>query len=139
MLQLVLAATLPLLAVILHGWAVAITQPLLPNIAWPAPQGQWLASALGGPLPYRGPDPAALYTRLVQEKGLNGIHLDTLAQHLAGSMAELEIAAVSGAATVVLAAVVTGPVARMLLSHLSRPASCLASCIPRLYLAASAI
>lgn len=57
-------------------------------------QGQWLCAALGGPIPYHGPDPAALCTRLIEEKGLNSTHLDTLAQHLAGSMSEQGIPAV---------------------------------------------
>lgn len=58
-------------------------------------QAQWLGSALGGPLTYRGPDPSALYSRLAAEKGLNGTHLDTLAQHVAGAMAEMGLSAVS--------------------------------------------
>lgn len=59
-----------------------------------AQMGQWLCAALGGPIPYHGPDPAALCTRLIEEKGLNSTHLDTLAQHLAGSMSEQGIPAV---------------------------------------------
>ncbi|EFN59229.1 hypothetical protein CHLNCDRAFT_138205 [Chlorella variabilis] len=58
-----------------------------------AQTAQWLGSALGGPLTYRGPDPSALYSRLAAEKGLNGTHLDTLAQHVAGAMAEMGLSA----------------------------------------------
>ncbi|KAL4425832.1 hypothetical protein ABPG75_009848 [Micractinium tetrahymenae] len=58
-----------------------------------AQMGQWLCATLGGPIPYRGPDPAALCTMLIKDKGLNGTHLDTLIQHLAGSMSERGIPA----------------------------------------------